>query len=69
MGHPACGCTECLQRAEQKGNALACPPLLAFGCRYAFNIHQHWKVSVLREAEEVVYSKEEVTQGDPMAMF
>eukprot|EP00957_Ditylum_brightwellii_P064455 4891443-Ditylum_brightwellii.AAC.1 len=39
------------------------------GCRYAFNIYRHWKVSVLRGAEEVVYSKEGVTQGDPMAMF
>eukprot|EP00957_Ditylum_brightwellii_P138583 10563101-Ditylum_brightwellii.AAC.1 len=33
------------------------------GCRYAFNIYR------LRGAEEVVYSKEGVTQGDPMAMF
>eukprot|EP00957_Ditylum_brightwellii_P000354 27313-Ditylum_brightwellii.AAC.1 len=39
------------------------------GCRYAFNIYQHWKVSVLRGATEVVHSKEGVTQGDPMAIF
>eukprot|EP00957_Ditylum_brightwellii_P052619 3989654-Ditylum_brightwellii.AAC.1 len=39
------------------------------GCRYGFNIYRHWKVSVLRGAEEVVYSKEGVTQGDPTSMF
>eukprot|EP00957_Ditylum_brightwellii_P206017 15346440-Ditylum_brightwellii.AAC.1 len=39
------------------------------GCRYAFNIYRHWKVSVLRGAKELVYSKEGVTQGDPMAIF
>eukprot|EP00957_Ditylum_brightwellii_P103292 7872377-Ditylum_brightwellii.AAC.1 len=39
------------------------------GCRYAFNIYWHWKVSVLRGADDVVFSKEGITQGDPMAMF
>eukprot|EP00957_Ditylum_brightwellii_P120365 9184134-Ditylum_brightwellii.AAC.2 len=39
------------------------------GCQYAFNIYWHWKISVFQGTEEVVFSKEGVTQGDPMAMF
>eukprot|EP00957_Ditylum_brightwellii_P000166 13089-Ditylum_brightwellii.AAC.1 len=37
------------------------------GCQHAFNIYHHWKVSVLQGADEFVYSKEGVTQGDQMA--
>eukprot|EP00957_Ditylum_brightwellii_P091720 6983774-Ditylum_brightwellii.AAC.1 len=37
-------------------------------CRYAFNTYRHWKILVVRGGK-CLYSKEGVTQGDPLAMI
>ena len=42
------------------------------GARFAFNCYRHWSVLYIRDADgsaSTIYSKEGVTQGDPLAMF
>ena len=37
--------------------------------RFIFNTYHGWSVSVLRGSSDYLYSKEGVTQGDPLSMF
>ena len=37
--------------------------------RFLFNTYRGWATLVIRGSESVIYSKEGVTQGDPLAMF
>eukprot|EP00957_Ditylum_brightwellii_P044177 3351839-Ditylum_brightwellii.AAC.1 len=36
---------------------------------FAFNTYRHWRKLVLRSHDNLVLSKERVTQGDPLAMI
>ena len=41
------------------------------GARFSFNCYRHWVTLVIMAGEETghfLYSKEDVTQGDPLAM-
>ena len=37
--------------------------------RYLFNTYSGWSMLIVRGASECLYSKESVTQGDPLSMF
>ena len=37
--------------------------------RFLFNTYRGWSVLVVRGSSECLYSKEGVTQGDPLSMF
>ncbi len=43
------------------------------GARFAFNCYKHWSILVIRNNDgsgaTFLYSKEGVTQGDPLSMF
>ena len=42
------------------------------GARFAFNCYRHWATLVIRGKQGtcvVIFSKEGVTQGDPLSMF
>jgi hypothetical protein len=42
-----------------------------FGARFVFNCYKHWAVLVLHgnDGLTVIFSREGVTQGDPLSMF
>eukprot|EP00957_Ditylum_brightwellii_P074597 5668379-Ditylum_brightwellii.AAC.1 len=43
--------------------------LWAAGSRFAFNTYRHWWKLVLRGQDELILSKEGMTQGDPLSMI
>eukprot|EP00957_Ditylum_brightwellii_P143811 10958398-Ditylum_brightwellii.AAC.1 len=43
--------------------------LWVMGARFAFNTYQHWRKLVLQGQDDLVMSKEGVTQGDPLSMI
>eukprot|EP00957_Ditylum_brightwellii_P017209 1297488-Ditylum_brightwellii.AAC.1 len=41
----------------------------ASGAQFAFNTYRHWRKLVLCGHKDLAFSKEGVTQGDPLAMI
>lgn len=56
----------CLNRAAMLLHARVLWPRCA---RFLFNTYRGWSVLVMRGCSEFLYSKEGVTQGDPLSMF